>query len=573
MGSLIQTEYIDSYNTYKAKYGQKVAIFLMVGMFYEMYDIRTSDGETKTSFTLVTELLGLKVVVKKEGSVETLTAGIPESAVHRWASRLTSLGWTVVLIDQVMNVGGKVIKRAVQRILTPGSHIESATVSDMYMTFVTLHQNTTTSVSPSIALTALDMTTGHLHVFETQTKGTDEAWTSSDVVQFMELYPPKEVLWSVEGSKYLCDSITESKLKNILACSHTVSFHQRSALTTGAWTKPSFREEYLRTHCGLKSLLPTHVALHVAAGSHVETALLSLLYALEELWPSMKLGSLLVFPWVAGSFLRLGENALVQLHMITESNKQDVLGLFDKCSTPMGHRGIRDRLLKPSADSEKIIRGLDAVEMWVKRQSDPENICQTIKRLKSMSDVHRMYRKIQQGSIGFNDIIGLDITLKAAEWLLLSLEDVSVKDDLTLVKKELFEVFSIIKCYSTDDDMSLFVDGLIPSLDALEAQIQASHRQITDWISVCAKAANVSTDTFKPEFKEKSLVIKGPRSAIQALTISSKLPPNTTAVTNKTASYLESSDLDKIFASLCRLRDQLRQKQTVSLIEYGTELA
>ena len=93
-------EYLANYNTYKAKYGPKVAMFLMVGMFYEMYDIRTSDGETKTSFTQITDILGLKVVVKKDGEGEALTAGIPESAVHRWAGKLTGLGWTVILIDQ-----------------------------------------------------------------------------------------------------------------------------------------------------------------------------------------------------------------------------------------------------------------------------------------------------------------------------------------------------------------------------------------------------------------------------------------------------------------------------------------
>ena len=41
-------EYIELYNIYTQKYGSKTAIFLMVGSFYELYDIiNTETGETK----------------------------------------------------------------------------------------------------------------------------------------------------------------------------------------------------------------------------------------------------------------------------------------------------------------------------------------------------------------------------------------------------------------------------------------------------------------------------------------------------------------------------------------------
>ena len=59
-------EYLTNYQTYKGKYGSKVAIFLMVGIFYEMYDERNPEtGETKTSFNELVDLLGLKVSDKK----------------------------------------------------------------------------------------------------------------------------------------------------------------------------------------------------------------------------------------------------------------------------------------------------------------------------------------------------------------------------------------------------------------------------------------------------------------------------------------------------------------------------
>ena len=567
-------EYLSNYKVYAAKFGQKVGIFLMVGIFYEMYDVRNPDGTTNTSFNELVELLGLNVSIKKgdgPGGLDGLVAGIPDYSVHKWAGKLTQLGWTIVLIDQVKNAAGKVIKRNVERILTPGSHIEAVSSSDMFLTFVTV--SSVVSGAPHLAVTSLDLTTGHLHVFETQAQGSDLTWTSNDVVQFMELYPPKEVLWSVEGGKYFCDTITETKLKSVLGCPSKTTFHQRTPLNSGAWTKPQFREEYLRTRCGLKSLLPTHVALHLAPGSRTETALLSLLYALEELWPSMKLGQLLVYPWTAGSMLRLGENALVQLHMIVvDESKQDVLGLFDKCATPMGHRGIRERLLKPSADPQHITRGLDLVEEWMKKPID--YTMSGVKRLRTMSDVHRLYRKIQQGNLVANDLIGLDTTLKAAEWLMRNDTTASsVLSDTLEIREEVFKIFSIDRSYEASEDTSLFVLGLIPSLDAIESQIQAQHQKIQEFISLCVKNASLSTDSFKPEFRDKSLVIKGPRSAIQMMKVANKLPAKAEAILNKTCSYIQSSELDQIYVVISRLRESLKQQQSIALVEHGSTLA
>jgi len=562
-------EYYSAYKTATAKYGPKVAIFLMVGIFYEMYDIRNKEGETTTTFLELADLLGLKVVVKKDSdqaSMETLTAGIPEFAVHKWAARLTQSGWTVLLIDQVTNSAGKVIRREVTRTLTPGSHMEAAQglQNDTFLTFVSLEK---TIDAPSIALTALDLTTGRLHVYQTQGQGSSVAWTCNDVLQFMELYPPKEVLWSSSSNL----EISESKLKALLGCSSTTSFHRRSPLISGAWLKPAFREEYLRTKCGLKSLLPTHVALHVAPGSHVETALLSLLYALEELWPSLKLGTLLVYPWVSDSMVHMGENALVQLHMITEgSSKHDVLSIFNHTATSMGRRGLRDRLLKPSAEADTIIRNLDAVEEWFTRPS--EQLAPIRKRLKTMSDMHRLYRRIQQGTVTAADLIGLDTTLKATEFIQGSLDTTTAEQTLE-IKKAVFSIFSVDKCYNGSEDQTIFLSDVNVTLDTIESQIQTKLAAINTWIESCAKSAGVTPDTFKVEFREKSLVIKGPRASIQSMTMAKKLPPNTTAVMNKGSSYLESTDLDSLYGSLSRLRESLKAQQSVVLVEQGSKLA
>jgi DNA mismatch repair protein MutS len=559
-------EYLENFTEQTKKFGQKVAIFLMVGIFYEMYDVMDpeslTDNKGKTSFSELVDLLGLKVSVKKgEGpdGLDGLVAGIPDYSVHKWAARLTQLGWTVVLIEQVKNVQGKVVKRNVERILTPGTHIEAASKEDMYLTFVSLTQN---EEAPFISTVALDLTTGHLHVFDTKAQGSKDAWTSNDIVQFMEIYPPKEVLWSTTGSSRFED-ISETKIKSILGCKSGTTFHRRDALTSGAWTKPDFRETFLKEQCSLKSLLPTHVALHLAPGSRAETALLSLLYSLKDLWPSMKLGQLLVYPWVPGSTMRLGENALIQLHMIVQDQtKLDVLTLVDKTATPMGHRGLRERLLKPSADIQEIRANLDAVELWTKKEYD-----HIVKRLRTMTDVDRLYRKIQQGQIQSTDLIAFDTTFKAMKWI------PDCHKGIQPIYEQVFQVFSAEKVYAASEDTSLFLNGLCSDLDLLEEQIKEQWTKLNTWIEQIARLCNVAVDTFKTEFREASLVIKGPRGVIQTLNASGKLPPNCVAKINKTGSHIESTELDQIYVVLTRLRDNLKKKQAVQFVEHGSKLA
>jgi DNA mismatch repair protein MutS len=577
-------EYLTHYKTYIAKFGPKVAIFLMVGIFYEMYDERDPEtGQTKTTLSELVDLLGLKVSIKKgegpSGSrYDGLVAGIPDYTVHKWSARLTQLGWTVVLIEQIKNPAGKVIDRKVQRILTPGSHVEAITeygssTGDLYLTFVTITSDGLNR-PPLLATAAIDLTTGYLHVFETVAQGTEDAWTCDSLVQFMELYPPKEVLWSCQGTQTLAEQLTESKLKSILGCRSDTTFHQRNHLGSGAWLNPTFREEYLRTRCGLKTLLPTNVALYMREGSQTETALISLLNALEELWPSMKLGSLIVFPWIPGQQMRLGENALVQLHMIVQADaKQDVLSLFDKCATPMGRRGLRDRLLKPSADATTIKCLLDAVDAWYLKDADYREVIQ--RRMRSIVDMDRMYRRIQQGQTTAIDLIGLDNSLKALDYIAEKEGAAAIQATIGYLRSEVFKIFDVTKAYQGSDDLSLFVAGVVPETDAVEVQIQAQMRAINEWLEAMRRLVGgaITTDTFKLDYREKTLVVKAPRAIVQTLKISGKLGSDTTAVVNKTGSYLESAALDQIYATVLRLRESLNKRQAIALVEKGYALA
>ena len=123
-------EYGKAYRLHASKYGPDTAIFYQVGKFYEMYDwLDATTAVPQTSMQRAVEILGIQLSPKKgdgPGGTDGLFAGIPEQSLHKYATLLTKVGWTLVVYDQVKDSKGAVATRAVSRILSPGTHIESA---------------------------------------------------------------------------------------------------------------------------------------------------------------------------------------------------------------------------------------------------------------------------------------------------------------------------------------------------------------------------------------------------------------------------------------------------------------
>ena len=63
-----------------------------------------------------------------------LFAGVPDYTLDKWAGKLTRLGWTVVVVDEIKNGAGKVSSREVTKVLSPGTHVEAADTQESFWT-------------------------------------------------------------------------------------------------------------------------------------------------------------------------------------------------------------------------------------------------------------------------------------------------------------------------------------------------------------------------------------------------------------------------------------------------------
>ena len=122
--------YQNTYLKYTELYGQQVCVFLQKGSFYEIYGQQDPISQIHmNSGKQILEILGIVIhTYLKDGPNDTtgFYGGVPVSVLNRWAEKLTSLGWTLVVIDEVKNGAGKVSSREVSRVLSAGTHIEVA---------------------------------------------------------------------------------------------------------------------------------------------------------------------------------------------------------------------------------------------------------------------------------------------------------------------------------------------------------------------------------------------------------------------------------------------------------------
>ena len=120
------------YKEYSEKYKGDVAVLLLVGKFYELYDmIDKQTGEGFNTTKKAAERMNITLKTEEVRGETVMKAGVPEQTLHKFAQLLTQDGWTVVVVDQKRDTGGNVIDRVPVRILSAGTHFETATSERM----------------------------------------------------------------------------------------------------------------------------------------------------------------------------------------------------------------------------------------------------------------------------------------------------------------------------------------------------------------------------------------------------------------------------------------------------------
>ena len=481
---MMYQQYIKEWKKYTAKYGDKVCFLMLVGKFYELYDIldkETQEGQTNVKQAV--EVMGIQLPIKKSDGPkgeDCYAAGFPEQSLQKFVTMLTKENWTVVVTQQDKNSSGKVTGRPVERIFSPGTHIESAGMDTPYLAGLWLEEATEAKRGPSFSAVCIDLTTGNLFSFEGETSGTSDTWTSDELVNFFQIYKPKELVLFWRGDAFSMPSEPYLRMRFELP-NGLVHRQIADAQSQGQLEVDFVRAETLKRIFSDHGLLSIREYLHVATHQKTERCLVNILLFAEDHFPAAVKNISTHTVWSPKDTLYLGNHSLVQLNYITHNNQESVFNLFQKTITTIGRRALKTRLLQPSSNLRQIERKLKELDYCM--ETPPLTVKSVETQLRLMFDISRLHRKIMTYTCEALDIIALDQSYSAVSQLFPKIGSVGSPfsfdpwiSDFEQMRKEFYRIFDVEKAArlaNQEEDISFFRDEAAPETKAVEDALKA----------------------------------------------------------------------------------------------------
>jgi len=389
-----------------SSYGPKRCIFLQVGSFYELYDSVDAEGDTLTPIRKAAEIMNIVLSEETKGQETFLKAGVPDYKLHKFSQVLTQKGWTVVVVDQVRDAAGNIIDRVPVRILSPGTHHETATrdrmsVAGIYVT------------DTAYGISVIDIPTGDVFSLET--------FSASEILHMTQVYNVKEVLIKQDVLRH-----DEASIRSLFSLHCTL--HVSKDPVKRELSSELYREEFLQA-CFRPSLLPILQALGLPFPRKpvIETGLCCLLQFIMDHFPSQQVQILRHSIHKSEEYLRVNNNVLEQVNYITHKEGQtSVLDLLEKSRSAIGARALRERMLRPITSSAALEKRWSDVEWATRIRTDPSEGLRkhTLDRdLKGIYDLPRLHTRISAGSLVSSDVLQLFQSYTHIECLMKELEE------------------------------------------------------------------------------------------------------------------------------------------------------
>jgi DNA mismatch repair protein MutS len=505
-------DYEQFYKQYRPIYGPNTAILMMVGGFYEIYDLVNQEtGQARCNAREISDLLNIRLTVRKDDvptGHDGMFWGLPIDSLHKWAGRLTDAGWTVIVVDQAGEKIGKKIQRKVARILSPGTHFENneagdtRSISGVYFSPAAAAGAAGTD-APVYGAASFDLSTGITVTTAGQTYGRIDTWKCDELAHFLHVQGTTEIIVYWAGDVLYMPS--EEYFRRQFNYPRS-AIHIRHLPSLGSLTQPHAREEFFREVYNIQSLLPTRKWLalmdnETAESAAEEAALTQLLLFIKQMNPSTFQKLHMNRSYVAAAHMILGNNALTQLQIIAPRIQDSVLGLFQSCVTPMGRRAIKRRLLTPLTDSNLLAAAYNEIKEMQELTED--NAREVFRRLREIYDLPRLHRRLTCSQLEASDIYCLHQSYLAAESLPAFLPASLVPptgliESLQKWRTEFFEAeFSVDKACRATDDITFLQTSVshYAELHKCEENLAEAATSAADFCTRCKSFAAVTADS------------------------------------------------------------------------------
>ena len=365
------TPMMTQYRRIKGELPKDALLLFRLGDFYEMF---FEDAQTGA------QILNLALTARNGVPM----CGLPHHAANAYIGRLLKAGRKVAICDQLEDARpGKLVKREVTQILSPGTHFDERML-------VAERNNFLAAVYSSgkfFGLALVDLTTGDF--LTTEVEG------SPALLAELERLRPAEIIYPGEAAA-LRDLLRDTF--KILNGYDDWTFAPETALFT------------VRDHFKVASLdgfgLKDRLAAVGAAGA-------ALHYLTQHLRRDVKHLTRLSF-YRRNDYLTLDYTTLRHLEILEPLHHDaprnaSLYGAVNRTVTPMGARRLRDWLSQPLAAVEPIRRRQETVQTFIENSAGLDHFRA---QLSQVRDLERTLGRLSSGSGNARDLIALRLALE-----------------------------------------------------------------------------------------------------------------------------------------------------------------
>jgi DNA mismatch repair protein MutS len=368
------TPMLKQYYALKDKHPGSI-LFFRLGDFYEMFG---KDAQKAS------KILNITLTARNKGTEnETPMCGIPYHAAEGYIAKLTKAGEKVAICEQITSPSGEgIVERDVVRIITPGTTLDTNILANNQNNFLVSVVNK----DKKWGIAFVDLTTGEFKLTELK--------TFDDIFNELNRILPTEIIITPD----LNDNLEiKTKLEQIA--------------NLNLFYPAMFKEadESLKNHFKVKSLQSFGIENQPlgiqAAGNLINYLQDTQKTALEHI---NKLSQ-----YNISDYMILDESTIRNLELIYTyqffEEKGSLLSVIDQTQTGMGGRLLRNWLLHPLINLEKIQLRLDVVDEFFNNLDLRE---QLKKELKNISDIERLIGRLGCKRTNARDLLNLKTSLE-----------------------------------------------------------------------------------------------------------------------------------------------------------------
>jgi DNA mismatch repair protein MutS len=469
------TPMMAQYRRIKGELPKDALLLFRLGDFYEMFFEDAQAGAQLCNLALT----------KRNG---VPMCGLPHHAANGYIARILKAGRKVAICDQTEDAKpGKLVKREVTQILSPGTHFDERILTAERNNFLAA----VFASGKTIGLALVDLTTGDFKV--TQIEGETALLTELDRLR------PAEIIFPSEAAA----------LRELIQPAFPILIPHED------WTfAPETAVFTLREHFGVASLdgfgLKNKNAAIGAAGAVLH-------YLTQHLRRDIKHLTRLTC-YECRDFLVLDGTTLRHLEILEPLHKDapppgSLYKALNRTVTPMGARRLRDWLSQPLAAVEPIRQRQDAVAAWL---DNSPALDQFRARLTEVRDLERTLGRLSTGSGNARDLLALRIALEQIPNLKMVGAEVT-RPTSTNPSPVLSDTLSPSDGERDGVRGGSLLENLFTQLTELPTLVELIARAIVDEPPLALKEGGIIRDGFSAELDELHAAARGGKDWIAKL--------------------------------------------------------